>query len=420
MEQWSPMPNSIRTGGLILAAALLASSCEPSSLTEARDQLGRGGERIVEYVLPVVSDTFNVESLLDPAVVFVTSDSMLGIRIDTRTLGYGIGLFAPFIGLGDSVPVVAYQEIVSDQASNKVDFGDLEDVVRQVTLHDARLLLSVENTADVDAILVDFNLGVAELTAGGLLPSPIVFETDSVTGDSIFVAVAETNQNYLTIPANGDTTFTFQGGALIDRLVHMVLDGRRAALVGEGTVTTDAVAGQILGSDAINLQLDLITVLDFTVPDTGVVFVINTTQDGLDFDADDADPILERLVLAELATDVINDLPFGMELDIAFAPGDLGDEDLFSNPDAVIVTRVGVDTAIVDLNGRLIDARTSTALISLLSDQVRALLDNQFTASVRVRLMGNETSQRRGAVSAGARALFDSRGRIQLRLGASQ
>jgi hypothetical protein len=420
MEQWSPMPNSIRTGGLLLTAALLGLSCEPSSLTEARDQLGRGGERIVEYVLPVVSDTFNVESLLDPVVVVVTSDSMLGIRIDTRTLGYGIGLFAPFIGLGDSVPVVAYQEIVSDQAFNTVDFGDLEDMVRQVTLHDARLLMSVENTADVDAILVDFNLGVAELTAGGLLPSPIVFETDSVTGDSIFVAVAETNQNYLTIPANGDTTFTFQGGALIDRLVHMVLDGRRAALVGEGTVTTDAVAGQILGSDAINLQLDLIAVLDFTVPDTGVVFVINTTQDGLDFDADDADPILERLVLAELATDVINNLPFGVELDIAFAPGDLGDEDLFFNPDAVIVSRVGVDTAIVDLNGRLISARTSTALISLLSDQVRALLENQFTASVRVRLMGNETSQRRGAVKAGARAEFDSRGRIQLRLGASQ
>lgn len=420
MEQWSTMTNSVRRGGLLLVAAVVAASCEPSSLTEARDQLGRGGERIVEYVLPVVRDTFNVESLLDASVVTVTSDSMLGVRLDSRTLGYGIGLFAPFIGAGDSVSVVAFQEIVSSQAGNTVDFGDLEDAVRQVVLNDARLLFRVESTADVDAVLVDFNLGVTELTASGQLPVPLAYETDSVSGNPILIAVAEPGRNYLTVPANGDTTFTLQGGPLIDRLVHMVLDGRRAGLVGEGTVTTNASSGQILGSDVMNVQLELIAVLDFTVPDTGVVFTLNTTQDGLDIAADDADPILERLVLAELTTDIVNNLPFGVDLDFAFAPGDLGEEDLFSNPAAVIVSQVGVDTAVVDSSGRLVSPRTSTALISLISDQVRALLENQFTASVRVRLKGAETSQRRGAVKAGARALFDSRGRIQLRLGAAQ
>jgi hypothetical protein len=420
MEQCSTMSNSVRTGGFLLVAAVLAASCEPSSLTEARDQLGRGGQRIVEYVLPVVGDTFNVESLLDPSVVTITSDSMLGITLDSRTLGYGIGLFAPFISFGDSVPVLAYQEIVRNQATNTVDFGDLEDAVRQVTLNDARLLLSVESTADVEAVLVDFNLGVAELTAAGQLPAPLVYETDSLTGDSMFVPVAEPGQNILTVPANSDTTYTFQGGPLIDRLVHMVLDSIPTALVGEGTVTTNDVSGQILASDAINIGLQLIAVLDFTVPDTGVVFTLNETEDGLDIDTDEADPILERLVLAELTTDIISSLPFGVELDFAFAPGDLGDEDLFSNPDAEIVSQVGVDTAVVDSNGRLVGARTSTALISLVSDQVRALLEDQFTATIRVRLIGAQTSQRRGAVRAGASAVFDSRGRIQLRLGAAQ
>ncbi len=420
MEQCSPMYKSIRTGGFIVLAAVIASSCEPNSLTEARDQLGRGGERIVEYVLPVVGDTFSVESLLDPSVVTITSDSMLGITLDSRTLGYGIGLFAPFVGFGDSVPILAYQEIVSDQAANTVDFGDLEDAVRQVILNDARLLLSVESTADVEAVLVDFNLGVAELTAAGQLPVPLVYETDSLTGDSILVPVVEPGQDFLTVPANSDTTFTFQGGPLIDRLVHMLLDGRRAGLVGQGIVTTNDPSGQILASDAINVAMQLIAVLDFTVPDTGVVFTLNTTQDGLDIDSDETDPILERLVLAELTTDIINSMPFGVDLDFAFAPGDLGDEDLFSNPDAVIVSQVGVDTAVVDATGRIVEARTTTALISLVSDQVRALLQNQFTASVRIRLTGTQTSQRRGAVRAGAKALFDSRGRIQLRLGASQ
>jgi hypothetical protein len=400
-----------------LAGITLGTGCEPGSIADARDQLGRGGERIAEYAIPVVTDTFNIESLLDAAVVTTTSDSLLGIELDTRSLVYGVGFFAPSISNADSIPIVAFQEIVQNEDRDQLDFGDIEDVVRAVDFNDARLRVNVANTADISAVLVDFTLAVAELDAAGQLPLPPVFEPQ---GSPILLPVVEPGGNSLSVPANSDTTFTIQGGPLVNLLVHMVLDGERTALVGGGILTTNATSGQILGSDVISLETELVAVLDFTVPDTGVVFTINTTQDGLSVDSDEAQSLLERLERAELTTDVSNNLPFGLELDIAFAPGDLGDDDVFANPDAVVVGNISVDTAVVNAVGQLVSGQSSTALVTLVGSEALALLQDRFTATVRVRMLGTATSGRRGVVKAGAMVPIKSEARIELRLGASQ
>jgi hypothetical protein len=402
---------------MTLAGIVLWTACEPGSIAEARDQLGRGGERIAEYAIPVVTDTFNIESLLDAAVVTVTSDSLLGIELDTRSLVYGVGFFAPFVSNTDSVPIVASQEIVQNKDLDQLDFGDIEDVVRAVDFNDARLRVSVSNTADIEAVLVDFTLAVAELDAVGQLPLPPVFEPQ---GSPILLQIVEPGTNSLSIPANSDTSFTIQGAPLVNLLVHMVLDGRRTGLVGAGVLTTNATAGQILGSDVISVETELVAVLDFTVPDTGVVFTINTTQDGLSFDSDEAEALIERLERAELSTDVSNNLPFGLELDIAFAPGDLGDDDVFANPDAVIVATITVDTSVVSVVGQLVNGQSTMALVTLVGSEALALLQDRFTASVRVRVLGAATSGRRGVVRAGATVPIRSEARIELRLGASQ
>ena len=405
-----------RSGSLVLLAGALTLGCEPASVTEARDQLGRGGEREVEYILPVIADTFSVESLLDEEVLVATADGLLGIRLDTRLLSYGVGVFAPFVSFGDSIPIVAHQEVVQDTATNQLDFGDIEDAIRQVDINDARLHVNVSNTADIAAVLVDFNLGVAQLDAGG---QPLAFEIDSLTGMPILVPVAETGGNSLTIAANSDTSFTLQGGALVNRLIHMVLDGRRAAVVGAGILTTDAPSGQITAADVISVQTELVAVIDLTLPDTGVVFTKNTTQDGLSIDSVEVPTILERLVEARVASGILNNLPFSIEADIAFAPGDLGDSDVFAHPDAVVVTRMTVDTTVVDANGRPIAAQLTNVDVSLVGDELRALLGDRFTATLRIRLKGAATSNRRGVVLAGTNILIDSSARVVLRLGAS-
>ncbi|UCD23244.1 MAG: hypothetical protein JSW51_09300 [Gemmatimonadota bacterium] len=409
-----------RSGGHVLLATAVTLGCEPASVLEARDQLGRGGEREVEYVLPVIADTFSVEGLLDSAVVVNTTDGLLGIRLDTRVLAYGVGVFAPFVSFGDSIPIVAHQELVQNASLNQMDFGDVEDVIRQVDMNDARLRVNVSNTADIAAVLVDFNLGAAELDANGLLPQPVVYETDSLAAP-ILVPVAEAGQNSLTIAANSDTTFTLQGGPLVNRLVHMVLDGRRAAVVGAGILTTDAVTGQITGTDVINVETELVAVVDFTLPDTGVVFTKNTTQDGLSIDAVEVPSILERLREARVNSGILNNLPFSIDIDIAFAPGDLGNSaDVFAHPDAVVVSRMTVDTTTVDALGRPIAAQLTNAEVSLVGDELSALLGDQFTATMRLRLRGAAASNRRGVVLAGTNLLVNSSARIVLRLGVSQ
>ena len=70
--------------------------------------------------------------------------------------------------------------------------------------------------------------------------------------------------------------------------------------------------------------------------------------------------------------------------------------------------------------GKLSNAQLTTATLSLVGEEARALLGEQFTASIRVRLMGAATSARRGAVRAGTAVAIRSEARIRLRLGASQ
>ncbi|UCG88630.1 MAG: hypothetical protein JSW71_08850 [Gemmatimonadota bacterium] len=412
------MHKSTLTICFVTAASIAGSSgCEPASISEARDQLGRGGERIAEYVLPVARDTFDVESLLDSAVVTVTSDSLLGIKLDSRSLVYGVGFFAPFVSFLDSIPIVAFQEMVQNEDLDQLDFGDIEDVVRQVDFNDARLRLNVTNTGDIAAVLVDFTLGVAELDASGQLALPPVYQP---LGTPILVPVSEPGSNSLRVAANSDTSFTIQGSALVNLLVDMILDERRTALVGAGIITTDSPTGQIEASDVISVETELVAVLDFTLPDTGVVFTKNTTRDGLGVDSVEVPLLLERLQRADVITDVLNNLPFGVDLDIAFAPGDLGDGDVFANPNAVIISGIEVDTSVVNPAGQLVSGQSSTALVTLVGNEVSALLRDTFTAGVRVRVLGASTSGRRGVVRVGAAALLQSEARIQLRLGASQ
>ena len=52
-------------GAALLAVVLAAWGCEPGTITEAEQQLGRKGARSIVFTLPVAAETLTVDSILD-------------------------------------------------------------------------------------------------------------------------------------------------------------------------------------------------------------------------------------------------------------------------------------------------------------------------------------------------------------------
>ena len=52
-----------------VALGVLVLGCEPETITEARDQLNRGGERIVRFSVAIKNDTITIGKLADLTVL---------------------------------------------------------------------------------------------------------------------------------------------------------------------------------------------------------------------------------------------------------------------------------------------------------------------------------------------------------------
>jgi hypothetical protein len=76
---------------------LLSAGCEPTSITEARNQLGRGPQRTVRLTIPVAQDTVTVGEFLCPSSsatpcdTVTTGGGLVGIEIDSQTVAVGVG-----------------------------------------------------------------------------------------------------------------------------------------------------------------------------------------------------------------------------------------------------------------------------------------------------------------------------------------
>ena len=71
---------------------LLSAGCEPASITDARNQLGRGPARIVELTIPIAQDTLAVGEFLCPSSsalpcdTATVSNGLVGIKFNPQTL----------------------------------------------------------------------------------------------------------------------------------------------------------------------------------------------------------------------------------------------------------------------------------------------------------------------------------------------
>jgi hypothetical protein len=168
---------------LCLAAATAA--CEPASLTEARNQLGRGGERVVVYVLPVVTDSAKVQDLVDSTAALDTiSGGILAIRADPESLSVEVGdeltyqdvdfdsfvvnlIVPPGIGPGYTIPFSSsYDVLASDTVLDAVD---------TVVVHSGTLVVTTQNrlpaTAGYTVTLDGFlDAGGSPIAAAGTVP----------------------------------------------------------------------------------------------------------------------------------------------------------------------------------------------------------------------------------------------------------
>ncbi len=319
-----------------------------------------------------------------------------------------------------TVSTEQFQEI----SSNSFDLGDLKDAVKQATLNDAKIQLSVVNSSGAPLKLSSFKLGVVELTAAGQLPRDglgnIVYQTDAQ--GAITVAVVDSpSVTTFTIPRNTTNSLTLQTARLLDRVIDLALDNKRAAVVGSGSVVVgDGAQSIITSTDSVSLRLGLTVALDFTVPAAGITFSKTSVTDGADLGTQDANQIASRVDTASATAIVQNGTPFGVQVLIAMVPDSLPAsvtaDSVFKMSNRVELGPVSLVAAAVDAQGRVTTPVLDTAKVSITGTQSRVLLGSKLTAAIRVTLLPSGTNTR-GAIRTTDKVILRASGSVQLKSG---
>ena len=400
-------------GVALVTLAALVAACQPETITEARDQLDRGGVRTVMFSVPIANDTLTIAQFLPEEDTVTTSSGLVGVTVDAVTVNALILLLSP----GLSVPVESSQEVDNDAFV----FDEFEDVIRDATINDVTASLILTNTADIPVVLgPGFELGVARLdpltgdVVRDILTGDPVFEVDGA-GLPILIPVVDPGMATLSIGRLTTTTVELDVSPLADRVVKLALDDIRVALVMTGTATAGPGTP---GNIVVQVAVGFVVGLDLTLPASGVTFSVSEVESGGELDPVDADAVAEKLVNATITNEVINGTPFGMVVEFAYVAGDRGDTtDVFLEPDRVVLNTVSVDAPNVDANGLVTQPISDATVLTINSAQVRGLLGDSITTTVRIRLLPGSGGGGRGAVRATDEIVIRARAEIELRGG---
>lgn len=297
--------------------------------------------------------------------------------------------------------------------SASIDFGDFTDAVKSATINDAAIDLTLENTADAPITLTGVTLGLVQVTPSGALArngsGQLAYETDSTTGAPILLAVTAPGGGPLVVPRNGTATVTLQAAPLVDRLVHLLLDGQRVALVAVGTASAgDGQPSAIAAGDVVAIRVNAVVGLDVTLPAAGVTITRNETISGLGLNPTDADQIAQRLLEATGFLAVTNGTPFAVDVDVAVSPGALGNVDIFSRSDAVHLSPVSLAAPLVDSSGVVTTPAHDTAQVTLTGTQTKVFFGDSVTAGIRIHITPPAGSGGRGAIRSTDRVYVDA------------
>src|SRR3990172_617813 len=304
------------------------------------------------------------------------------------------------------------------------DLGDLEDAVKQATLNDAKIQLSIVNSSGAPLKLSNFKLGVVELTSTGQLPRDgsgnIAFQTDAQ--GAITVAVVDSpSVTTFTIARNSTKSVTLQTARVLDRVIDLVLDNKRAALVGaDSVVVGDGQMSTVTTTDSISLRMALTVALDFAVPTAGVTFSKTSVTDGADFGAQDANQIAQRVDTASAIAIVQNGTPFGVQVRIAMVPDSqpatVDADSIFRMTNRTEIGSVSLLAAPVDAQGRVTSPVLDTATVSIAGNKSKVLLGRKLTAAIRVTLLPN-ASNPRSAIRTTDKVIIRASGSVKIKTG---
>ncbi len=396
------------------------------STTNTRLTINLAGAKIVpgSVVAEVVGRATAAEATISPTVtteaVVVSGGGSLAIQSIEGTLD-------PTVTPELNVSVEELQEIDVDLDSL---FGDLKDALRDATLNDVTVTVTVRNGLGAQLQLSNFNFGVVELTSTGQIPrdqsGKIVFQKDA-QGNPLVVLVADSGKTTLTVPAKtGGTptvkTVALQVAPLVDRVIDLLLDGKRAGLVAAGTATASSgTTVTVTRTDSLSLTVGIAVALDVTIPASGVQFTETTVQEGLDFESKDADQIANRVDSAAARSVVINRTPFGVRVFIALVPDSLAEtvkaDSIFRRTDRVELAPVELSPAQVDSQGRVTQPVTDTVSVSISGQQSRVLFGKHFTAGIRIVLLPGSAAGGRGAIRPEDHLILNASARVRIKTG---
>jgi hypothetical protein len=335
-------------------------------------------------------------------------------------------------------PAVTPELNVSVEEVQEIDvnldslFGDLKDALRDARLNDVTVTLSVKNGLAAELRLSNFKFGVVRLTSAGQVPRDgsgnIVYEKDA-QGNPLTVLLADLGQTTFTVPAKtGGTpavkTAALKVAPLIDRVVKLLLDGKRAGLVAAGTATAQSgTTVTVTRGDSLGLTARTSVALDVTIPTSGVQFTKTTVQEGLDFDPKDADQIASRVDSATARSVVVNRTPFGVRVFIALVPDSLPStvkaDSIFRRSDRVELAPVELKPAQVDTQGLVTRPVTDTVSLSISGQQSRVLFGKHFTTGIRIVLLPGNASGK-GAIRPGDHVILNASARVRIKTGGSR
>lgn len=309
----------------------------------------------------------------------------------------------------------------TEMPSSSVDFGDFGDAVKDSATHlnDATASLTVRNTAATPLALINFTLGAVQLDAAGNLKTKaggaLDYEVDAA-GQPILVSIVDPGKTTLAIARSATTSVALPSAPLIDRVVHLVLNKTRVAIVAAGNAQAgDAAQSRIISTDNVAVTFALTVGLDFNLPLAGVAFTRNQAQDGASMESKDADEIAGRIINGGVTASVTNGTPFGLTVNVAFVDGTKDSTvDIFTTAGHVTLDSVALAASTVDAQGRVTQAAVTNASITMSGAQARPLLGKNFTVGVRIRLKpaagGRGAIRPTDQVKIFVRALLDVRG----------
>jgi hypothetical protein len=301
--------------------------------------------------------------------------------------------------------------------------GDFKDLLEEVTLETAEGRLRFVNSSDTPIEVSDFTVGVVALTPTGDVP------IDGGTGEPVYETDDQGNALLIDVPGGGGTISVGRNAeqvvsvafpALVDRVVKLLLAGERAALLGVGVATAgDGQESTLLRTDSVRLEIDVVVGVDASIPATGATYPPgNQVNEGMGLDSADADDVVENLLVRAVASaEVVNETPYELEVTVAFIDGDRGETDVSVLPGSVTLAPVRVAAPAVDAQGRVVSPVVDTVEVGIAASDVRPLLGETYTATIKATLFPGEGGGGRAALGVSDRALVASTVILELKRG---